>query len=65
MLGLRSVIAEERAVLGEVVIMQALCLLQESRDLAFFPSKGKGRMEQGKPLCILNSFDSGLEFYVK
>lgn len=58
-------IAEERAVLGEVVIMQTLCLLQGCWDLAFSPSKRKGRMEQGKPLCILNSFDSGLEFYVK
>lgn len=63
--GLQSLIAEERAVLGGVVIIQALCLLQKSQDLACILSKGRGRMEQGKPLCILNSFDSELEFYVK
>lgn len=63
--GMQSLIAEKRAVLGEVVIIQALCLLQKSQDLTFFLSKGKGRMEWGKPLCILNSFDSELELYVK
>lgn len=63
--GMQSLIAEERAVLAEVVIIQALCLLQKSHDLTFFLSKGKGRMEWGRPWCILNSFDSELEFYVK
>ena len=64
-LGMKPLIAEEKVVLGEVVIIQALCLLQKSQNLTIFLSKGKGRMEWGKPLCILNSFDSELEFYVK
>lgn len=64
-LGMQSLIAEEKAVLGEEVIIQALCLFQKSCDLTLFVSKGKGRMEWGKPLCILSSFDSELELYVK
>lgn len=48
-----------------MVVIQAMCLLQKSQDLIFFLSRGKGKMEWGKSLCILNSFDSELEFYVK